>query len=82
MEREAPDPREAFEAWLLHRVAQAVEAGEVSAGLLAELRSVMKGARERPQAEGHALAVQDIAERLGLDSASPPGLTPRVGRAG
>ena len=29
-------PMEAFETWLLHRVAQAVEAGEVSADLLTD----------------------------------------------
>ncbi len=61
-----PNPTEAFESWLLGRVAQAVEAGKVSADLLAELRAGMEAARERPQEEGHALAVQDIAERLGL----------------
>ena len=57
---------EAFEAWLLHHVAQVVEAGEVSAGLLAELRMEMERDRELPQEDGHALAVEDIAERLGL----------------
>ncbi len=59
-------PMKAVEAWLLHHVAHAVEAGEVSADLLAELRAEMESAKELPQAEGHALAVQDIAERLGL----------------
>jgi len=57
---------EAFEAWLLHRVAEAVEAGEVSANILAELRTEAERAREVPQEEGHALAVRAIAERLGL----------------
>ena len=57
---------EAFEAWLLHRVAEAVEAGEVSANILAELRTEAERAREVPQEEGHALAVQAIAEQLGL----------------
>jgi len=61
-----PDPTEAFECWLLHPVAQAVEAGEVSADLLSELRAEIEVARELPQKEGHALAVQEIAERLGL----------------
>jgi hypothetical protein len=36
-----PEPLEAFEPWLLQRVVQAVEAGEVSADLLAELRIVI-----------------------------------------
>ncbi len=61
-----PDPTEPFEPWLLRRVAHAVEAGEVSTDLVAELGSEMERARELPQEEGHALAVQDIAERLGL----------------
>ena len=57
---------EAFETWLLHRVAQAVEAGQVSAELLTELRTEMERARELSPAEGHAVAVQEITERLGL----------------
>jgi len=60
------DPTEAFETSLLHRVAQAVEAGEVSADLLTDLRSEMERARALSQEEGHALSVQDIAKRLGL----------------
>ena len=66
MEREVPQPLEDFETWLPHHVAHAVEAEKVSADLLAELRSEIEGAKELPQAEGHLLAVQDIAERLGL----------------
>ena len=61
-----PDPTDAFATWLLHRVAQAVEARQVPADLLAELRTKMEGAKDLPQEEGHALAVQDIAERVGL----------------
>jgi hypothetical protein len=56
----------AFEILLLCHVAHTVEAGEVSAGLLSELFTEMERARELPQEEGHAPAVQDIAERLGL----------------
>jgi hypothetical protein len=66
MRSEAQDPKEAFEAWLLDRVAQSVEAGEVSGELLTDLRTEMERARKRPQEEGHALAVQDLAERVGL----------------
>jgi len=55
---------ETFETWLLYRVAHAVEAGEVSGDLLTELQAELKAARERPQAEGHARAVQEIAERV------------------
>ena len=61
-----PDLAEPFETWLLHRVAQAVEAREVSADLLTELQAEMERARGLPQEEGHFLAVQDIAERFGL----------------
>ena len=60
------EPKDDFETWLLRRAAQAVEAGEVSADLMAELRIEMERARELPQEEGHALAVQGIAKRLGL----------------
>jgi len=56
----------AFEAWLLCRVAHTVEAGEVSADLLSELRLEVERARDLPQEAGHALAVQDIAERVGF----------------
>jgi len=59
-----PNPAEAFEAWLLHRVAHAVEAGEVSADLLSALHQEMEAARELPPAEGHAVALQEIAKRL------------------
>ncbi len=59
-------PMDTFESWLLHSVAQAVEAGEVPADLLAELQAEMVAARGLPQEGGHALAVQDIAERLNL----------------
>lgn len=53
-----------FEAWFLQRVAQAVEADEVSADLLTELRDAITEAQDRPQAEGHAAAVRDVATRL------------------
>jgi hypothetical protein len=60
------DPTEGFQSWLLSRVAQAVEAGDVSADLLIELQGACEAARTMPQGEGHARAVQDIAERLGI----------------
>ena len=66
MVSEGQNPMEAFEAWLLRRGAQAVEAGEVPGALLAELRTELEQARDLSQEEGHALAVQDVAERLGL----------------
>ncbi len=55
-----------FESWLLHRVAQAVEAGEVPAALLADLQAEIETARERSQEASHAEAVRDLAERLGI----------------
>jgi len=61
-----PEAMEAFESWFFRYVAQAVEADEVSDDLLIELRMEMERARELPQEEGHALAVQDIARSLGL----------------
>jgi DNA-directed RNA polymerase specialized sigma subunit len=57
---------DSFETWLLRRVAQAVEAGEVPSSLLTELQAEIEAARERPQEEGRAEAVQDIAEKLGI----------------
>ncbi len=61
MAGDTPESLEDFESWLLRRVAQAVEAGEVSADLLTELRAEFDSARGRPEAEGHAAAVQHIA---------------------
>ncbi len=60
------EPLDGFESWLLQRVARAVEAGEVSADLLTELRDAITDTQDRPQAEGHAAAVHDVATRLGM----------------
>ncbi len=57
---------EAFEAWLLHRVAHAVEAGEVSGDVLADLHGALESARVQPPREGHALTVHEIAERVNV----------------
>jgi hypothetical protein len=57
---------ESFESWLLRRVAQAVEAGEVSVDLLTELQAEFAAARERPQAQSHADSVLDIALELAM----------------
>ncbi len=57
---------EGFETWLIRRVAQAVEAGEVSADLLTELQAEFDVARERPVQEGHAAAIQHIADLAGV----------------
>lgn len=60
------DPTDPFETWLLHRVAEAVEAGEVSADLLAEIHAEIADARERPAEERCALALMELAERVHL----------------
>ncbi len=57
---------ETFEPWLLHRVAHAVEAGEVSGDLLIDLRTEMERGRKLSQKEGHARAVQELAARLAV----------------
>ena len=49
-----PDLAEPFETWFLQRVARAIEAGDVPADLLAELRTEAERARE----------VATIVERL------------------
>jgi hypothetical protein len=59
-----PEPLESFESWLLRRVAQAVETGEVSGDLRSELRAECEGSRATPVAQSHAEAVQDIAVEL------------------
>ena len=61
-----PEPLEGFESWLLRRVAQAVEAGEVPADVLTDLQAEIEAAKDLPQEEGHARSVRDIAERLGI----------------
>ncbi len=66
MEAPIPDPSESFESWLLHRVAKAVEAGDVPADLLTELQGEFEAAKGMPQGEGHVRSVRDIAERLGI----------------
>jgi len=53
---------ETFEPWLLRRVTQSVEAGEVPASLLTELQAEIRAARGRPQTDGHAAAILQIAD--------------------
>jgi hypothetical protein len=57
MEYEMLDALEAFETWLLHRVVWAVEAGDVSADLVTELRTEMERARRPSEGDGYLLAV-------------------------
>ena len=66
MGSESSEPMDAFESWLLQRVAQAVEAGDVPADLLTELQSEIEAAKDLSQEEGHGTAVRDVAERLGI----------------
>ena len=61
-----PEPVESVAAWLLHRVARAVEAGEVTANLLTELQGEFEATKDLSQEEGHARAVRDLAEQLGI----------------
>jgi len=63
---DSSEPMDAFEFWLLRRVAQAVEAGDVPADLLTELQSEIEAAKDLSQEEGNGRAVRDIAERLGI----------------
>jgi len=57
---------DAFETWLLHRVAQAVEAGEVSVNLLTDLQAEITEAHGRPSDDRHTLAIQELAKRFSL----------------
>ncbi|MBP1780046.1 MAG: hypothetical protein H6Q86_6057, partial [candidate division NC10 bacterium] len=61
-----PDPADAFEPWLLHRVAEAVEGAEVSADLLTDLHAALAEARTRPPEARDALALMELAERVHL----------------
>ncbi len=69
MAGEASEPVEAFEPWLLRRVAQAVEAGEVPAPLLAELQAAFGAAQAGPQEAARAVAIRQVAELAGIDEA-------------
>ncbi len=51
----------------VRRVAQAVESGKVPAELLAELQAEIEFAKERPQEEGDAAAIRQIADLAGVD---------------
>ncbi len=53
-----------FESWLLRRVAQAVEAGEVPAALLGDLQGEFEASRDKPPEQSRADAAQDIAVEL------------------
>ena len=69
MDGEEWEPMEAFETWLLRRVAQAVEAGEVRAHLLAELQTEFGAAKEGPQEAARAVAIRQVAEIADIDEA-------------
>ena len=62
-----PEPAESFKVWILRPVAQAVEAGEVPAGLLTDLQADIEAAKEILQNEGHAAAIRQIADLAGVD---------------
>ncbi len=63
------DSMELFEVWLLRRVAQAVEAGEVSADLLTEFRDAFEAAQLTPEVAGYAAAIWEIAKIAGVSEA-------------
>jgi hypothetical protein len=65
-EPDASKSAEPFEAWLLHRVAEAVEGNEVSATLLTDLHTAIAEARARPPEARDALALMELAERVNL----------------
>ena len=66
MTHNMPDPAESFETWLLRRIADAVEAREVSADLLAEIHAEIAEARERPPDTRDTLALMELADRVNL----------------
>jgi hypothetical protein len=66
VERNVPDPADAFEAWLLHRLAEAVEGMEVSADLLTELHVALAEIRARPPEARDALTLMELAEQAHL----------------
>lgn len=64
MASDVPEPPEGFESWLLRRVAQAVEAGEVPVDLLAELQAEFEASRAKPPEQSRTDAVWDLAVEL------------------
>lgn len=66
MEWNVTDPADAFEAWFRHRLAEAVEGGEISADLLTGLHAVLEEIRNRPPQARDALALMELAERVYL----------------
>lgn len=61
-----PDPADAFETWLLYRVAEAVAARVVSADLPTELHAAIAESRARPPKARAALAFMGLAERVNI----------------
>ena len=64
MESDAPHELEEFEAWLMCRVAQAVEVGEIPADLLAGLEAEFDTSREKSPEQSHSDAAHDISVEL------------------
>ncbi len=62
MADETREPGEPYDAWLLRRVAEAVEADEVPGELLVELQAGFAVARAEPEAAIHVAAIRFIAE--------------------
>ncbi len=59
--------QESFEGWLLHRVARAVEQGELSADLLMELQAEIAMGRVRTHDAAPAATLRRIADLLEAD---------------
>jgi len=66
MGSDSSDPMDTFESWLLRRVAQAVEAGEVPSELLTNLQAAVEVERAVSQEAGHATAIRQIADTAGV----------------
>ncbi len=66
MTDQTPEPVERYDAWLLRRVGQAVEAGEVPAKLLTELQEEFQAAHGEPEKAVRAGAIRFVAELAGI----------------
>ncbi len=67
MDGDMPEPLEGFEPWLLRRVAQAVEAGDVPLSLVMELQRQFEATCTTLQDGSRGAAVGEIAEIASVD---------------
>ena len=66
MDQDTADPPESFETWLRHRLADAVENGEVPATLLTDLHAALAETHAQPPEARNTLALMELAERVQL----------------